>query len=71
MNEDPNDPNNPNKPYSVARIAIWSLGIVSLAAVIGLIFEGNPDAPTATSLRSVVQTSIGALAAVAASRTMR
>lgn len=61
----------PNKPFSVARVAVWALGIISLVSVIGLIMVavmGDTDPQASASLRSVAQTSIGALAAVAAAR---
>lgn len=57
----------PNKPFSVARVAVWALGIIGLVAVVGLVLRGLEDQVSA-SLRGVVQTAVGALAAVTAAR---
>lgn len=58
----------PNKPFSVARVAVWALGIIALIATVGLIFVADTDPQSASHLRGVVQTAVGALAAVAAAK---
>lgn len=58
----------PNKPFSVARVAVWALGIIALVSVIGLVVIDD-SSENARALRSVSMTAIGGLSAVAATRT--
>lgn len=58
----------PNRPFSVARVAVWALGIIAFSSVVGLIILGVTDGEISSALRSVVLTTVGALAAVASAR---
>lgn len=58
----------PDRPFSAARVAIWALGIVTLVAVIGMIWVAVEGREEVVGLRTVAQTAIGALATAAALR---
>lgn len=55
----------PDRPFSAARVAIWALGIVTLTAVLGMIWVAGTGREEVVGLRTVAQ---GALATSAAMR---